>query len=77
MSKDPFKNPLSPKEKRNGKWPWSFKAPTKDQATSGNLPAGDYYGVGFRTPVGTMKPSSYESGPIPMKTKCIDPNDLI
>ena len=78
MPKDPFKDTLSkPKEKMNGKWPWSAKAPTKDQATSGNLPQGDYYGVGYRTPVGTKKCSPYSSGPVPLTSKCIDPNSLI
>lgn len=74
---DPFKNPLTPKQKVNGKRPWSYAAPTKDQATSGNLPLGDYYGVGHKTPVGTETASSYESGPIPLKSKCIDPRDMI
>jgi hypothetical protein len=60
-----FKEPIEPTQKRDGTYPWSFAAPTKDQATSGHLSAGDHYGIGFRTPVGKEKPSSISSGPIP------------
>ena len=60
-----FKDPIEPSERKNGYFAWSFKAPTKDQATSGCISAGDSYGVGFRTPVGKEKASSMMNGPIP------------
>lgn len=75
--KKPFKDALEVKEKKNGTWPWSFKAPTKDEATSGSILGGDNYGVGHRTPVGSFNPRSMASGVIPQESKCIDPNEII
>lgn len=75
--KDPFKNPLAPKKKENGTWPWNFNAPTKDQACSGSLSAGDNYGVGYRSPTGKFSASGLKSGVIPQETKCISPSDMI
>lgn len=71
-----LKDPIAPKQKKDGKWPWSYNAPTKDQAHSGYLSAGNDYGVGHRTPVGKEKAGSYESGPIPMKAKCFSPDEI-
>lgn len=71
-----LKDPIAVKERADGLFPWSFKAPTKDQAHSGCLSAGNHYGVGHRTPVGKEKCGSYESGPIPMKSKCFSPNEI-
>jgi hypothetical protein len=71
-----LKDPLRVRAKQHGKSPWNFKAPTKDQAHSGNISAGDDYGVGHRTPVGKERAGSYESGPIPMKAKCFSPNEI-
>lgn len=62
-----FKNPIAPREKTNGKSPWSYKAPSKDGAHSGNIAAGDYYGTGFKNPVGKERYSSMS--PVPMKDK--------
>lgn len=75
--KKPFKDPIAIKEKKDGTWPWSFKAPTKDQATSGSIIAGDNYGVGHRSPVGLEKPRPMSSGVIPQESNCYDPNDII
>ncbi len=48
-----------------------FAAPRKEQATTGRyMDAGDSYGVGFRTPVGTEKCSSMAKGPIPQESVC-------
>lgn len=71
-----FKDPLEVKEKVDGVWPWGFNAPTKDQAHSGNLPAGNYYGVGRTTPVGKEKASGLESGPIPQQSKCFSLDEV-
>lgn len=63
-----FEQPIQPRQKRNGKSEWSYRAPSYDQRTSRSIPAGDEYGVGYRTPVGKEKARSLEQGPIPMKT---------
>jgi hypothetical protein len=69
-------DPIAPRQKKDGKWPWSYKAPTKDQAHSGYLSAGNDYGVGFRTPVGKEKASDIKSGPIPQESHCFSPNEI-
>lgn len=71
-----FKDPIAVKEKVDGNKIWSFNAPTKDQAHSGNLQAGNYYGVGHRTPVGKEKASGLQSGPIPQQSKCFSPDEV-
>lgn len=73
---DPFKNHLAPKEKKNGRYPWGYVAPTKDQAHNGVfLSTGDNYGVGYNTPTGREKPRSIKEGPIPQRSECRDPNE--
>ena len=69
-------DPIAPSQKKNGMYPWSYVAPTKDQAHSGYLSAGNDYGVGFRTPIGKEKASGPESGPIPQYSKCFSPNEI-
>jgi hypothetical protein len=71
---DPFKDKHAPKERKQQGLPWSFKAPSKDQAVSGSLSAGTNHGVGFRQPVGKEKASGYA---IPLGCKRIDPNRMI
>jgi len=71
-----LKDPIAPRKRVNGQYPFSFAAPTKDQATSGNLPAGDDYGSGFRQPVGKEKAGSMASGPIPQSSKCFSPDRI-
>jgi hypothetical protein len=71
-----LKDPIAPKQKKNGIYPWSYNAPTKDQAQSGSLSAGNDYGVGFRVPVGKEMAGSYDSGPIPMESKCFSPDAI-
>lgn len=75
MKKRNFHDPIAPKERiapeADVPKPWPFRAPTKEEATTGRfMAAGDEYGVGFRTPVGKEKASSMESGPIPQESKC-------
>lgn len=56
-----FNNPIAPKERLSSA---NFAAPTKEQATTGHfMPAGDYYGTGFRAKVGSERVSA--SSPIP------------
>lgn len=76
MASKVLKNPIAVKTKVDGKWPWTYNAPTKDQAHSGYLSAGNNYGVGHRTPIGKMKASSMESGPIPQESKAFSPNEI-
>ena len=71
-----LKDPLAVKKKSNGKWPWGYNAPTKDQAHSGYLSAGDDYGIGRRQPVGTKKVTGVASGPIPQKASCFSPDEI-
>lgn len=75
--KKPFKNPIEPREKKNGIFPWSFAAPSKDQSMSGTLSAGDNYGVGFNQPVGKKQASSVNESVVPQKSFRVNPNDLI
>jgi len=72
-----LKDPIAPRKRaQDGQKEWNYKAPTYDNRTSNSMSAGDDYGLGFRTPVGTERVSSYESGPIPMKGKCFSPNEI-
>lgn len=73
---NPFHDPIGVQEKTNGREEWSFKAPSYDNRTSGSIPAGDYYGVGFKTPVGTFKPRNLDKSPIVQKAKCFSPNEI-
>jgi hypothetical protein len=71
-----MKDPIAVKRKTDGMYPWSYNAPTKDQAHSGYLSAGDNYGVGHRTPVGSEKARSMQEGPIPQKSHCFSPDEI-
>jgi hypothetical protein len=74
--KKPFKDPIAVRKKVDGEYPWSFKAPSKDHATSGCLSAGNSYGLGHRQPVGKEKASGVASGPIPQSSKCFSPDEI-
>ena len=70
----PFKHLDDRKERKTSR---TFAAPTKDQATTGRfMVAGDYHGVGFRTPVGKFTARPIEMGPIPMKCSCSNPDEI-
>lgn len=71
----PFKDPIEVKTKKNGIYPWSFAAPSKDIAHDGFLSAGNDYGSGIRQPVGKMAAKGPESGPIPQTSKCWNPDE--
>lgn len=77
VKKNPFKDPIRPTEKVNGTKEWSFKAPSYDQRTSCSIPGGDSYGVGFANPIGTTKVTPITSGPIPQKSMCFSPDDVV
>jgi hypothetical protein len=74
--KKPFEDPIGVKERTNGQFEWSFKAPSYDNRTSSSIPGGDYYGMGYRTPVGKEKASDMRSGPIPQTSKCFSPREI-
>lgn len=55
-----------------------FAAPRKERATTGRfMSAGDDYGTGFRTPVGTEQAKGIEKGPIPFGCSAFDPDEAI
>ena len=73
--KEPFHDPIAVKEKKANR---TFVAPTKEQATTGSfMSPGDDYGIGHRTPVGSMRARPMASGVIPQESKCFDPNEII
>jgi hypothetical protein len=71
-----LKDPIAPKQKVDGDYPFEFKAPSYDNRTSCSMSAGNDYGVGFRTPVGMGRPGSLESGPIVQKSHCFSPDEI-
>ena len=71
-----LKDPIAPKEKEDGDNRWSFAAPSYDNRTSCSVSAGNYYGVGFRVPLGKEKAGSIESGPIPQQAACFSPHEI-
>jgi hypothetical protein len=73
----PFKNPIAPKEKTNGEDPWSFKAPNYDQRSGPSVAAGDYYGIGFKAPVGRMRGDSVGYDPVPKKNLATPPESVV
>lgn len=74
--KGPFHDPIAPKEREDGKYPFEFKAPTYDNRTSCSISAGNHYGVGFKTPIGSMQAQGMKSGPIPQDAKCFSPYEV-
>jgi hypothetical protein len=73
--KDVLHDALAVTVKVDGEFPWSFKAPSYDNRTSSSIPAGNYYGVGHRVPVGVER-ASLKNSPIPQKSKCFSPNEI-
>lgn len=74
--KGEFKDPISPSKREDGKYPFEFKAPTYDNRTSCSISAGNDYGVGFKTPVGTFKPRNIDQGPIVQNSKAFSPYEI-
>ena len=69
-------DPIAPKTKKDGKYPFDFKAPSYDNRTSCSMEAGNDYGIGFRNPVGKERADSIKSGPIPQESKCFSPKEI-
>jgi hypothetical protein len=69
----PFKDRTEPKERKHGKYPWDFKAPTKDYSHSGEIQCGDNYGTGVAQPIGTEKVSGKMA--VPQESKCWSPSE--
>jgi hypothetical protein len=76
MANKVLKDPIAVKGIVNGTYPWDFAAPTKDVSHSGCLVAGNYYGIGHRTPIGKETASGMASGPIPQESKCFSPDEI-
>lgn len=72
----PFKDPIVPRKRDDGKYPFEFKAPTYDNRTSCSISAGNDYGVAYKTPVGSFKPRNIEQGPIVQKAKAFSPYEI-
>jgi len=71
-----LKDPISPKKRTDGDFPWSYKAPSYDNRTSCSISAGNDYGIGHRTPVGKEAPGPISSGPIPQQSHCFSPDEV-
>lgn len=71
-----LKNPIHPKQKMVGKYPFGFDAPSYDNRTSCSMNAGNDYGIGFRNPVGKETAFGPESGPIPQKAHMFKPEEI-
>lgn len=73
-----FKDPIAPKEdnkyidRKKVISPFA-KEPTYDSAKR-MFDAGCTYGVGFKQPVGKEKARGVEAGPVPQKSKAVDPD---
>ncbi len=75
VKKGIFNDPIAPKERKSSS---TFAAPTFDeQRTSGKfMAAGDYYGTGFKAPVGKIRGGSPSRNPIPQKSLRKPPESL-
>lgn len=71
-----LKDPIAVKEREDGKYEWSFKAPSYDNRTSCSIPGGNDYGIGHREPVGKFKASPLTSGPIPQSAHAFSPDEI-
>ena len=70
-----FNNPIAPKMKESSK---NFAAPSKEQATTGRyMAAGDYYGTGFKQPVGRMRGGSVGMNPVPKGKLAVPPESVV
>ena len=72
----PFKDPTAVREKVDGQFEWSFKAPSYDNRTSSSIPAGNYYGSAKPQNIGKFSASGPSSGPIPQSSKCFSPKEI-
>lgn len=75
-----FENPIKPRggDKKKVKNVWDFSAPEYDQRTGPSIPAGDYYGTGYKNPVGRMGGKPTENAPtLPKKPKRANADSVI
>lgn len=69
-----FNQPIAPKEKKSSR---PFQSPSKEEATTGRyMAAGDYYGTGFKQPVGKMRGDSVGQHAVPQKSLRVSPESL-
>jgi hypothetical protein len=71
-----LKDPIAVKSKTNGAYPFEWKAPSYDNRTSCSVSAGDDYGLGHKTPVGSFNAQGMSEGPIPQKAECFPPEKI-
>lgn len=74
--KGPFKDPIAPQQRKDGAYPFEFKAPTYDNRTSCSISAGNDYGIGFNQPIGKETARPITAGPIPQQSKAFDPYEI-
>ena len=58
-----FKDALKIKEKKDGKYPWTYDAPHYDKRSSHYMSAGDNYGIGHKQPIGKDKHTNFDAVP--------------
>ena len=67
-----FPDPIKPKQKKNGDYPFEFKAPAYDERSSCYMKAGNDYGVGHKNPVGHDSIPKQTVSTLPQSRKRID-----
>jgi hypothetical protein len=67
-----FYDPIEPKQKKNGDYPFEFKAPPYDERSSCYMKAGDNYGVGHKQPVGHVGNPKEKAKCLPGKAKTLN-----
>lgn len=74
-----FENPIAPKKaKKKIKSPWNFEAPNYDQRSGPSVAAGDYYGTGFKNPMGKSRDVEHpEIRTYPKKSKRVAPESVV
>lgn len=68
-----FKDPIEPRQKKEGETPWNWKCPAYDERSSCYMQAGTDYGVGFNQPVG-HKGSATMKGGVPSGARTTMPS---
>ena len=68
-----FKNKIAPKTKESSEM---FKAPSYDNRSGPKVAAGDYYGTGFKQPVGKIR-SSTMYNVAPLKAMKTPPKEVV
>lgn len=60
-----FKDPIAVKEGKKIKSPWNYDQPPYDERSSCYIQAGTNYGIGHKTPVGSIGNPKTSAGTLP------------